>query len=156
MRSILAEYDDQGALDQAAACMQARGHTRITTYRTAGATAAAPPHASRLWTLVLIAITVVVGAYVLRHVGARPHLPIGLAPISFGLGVVAAGGGALLGALAIGRPAHASGGYWMQVEVRDRADVQADVLATDPVQIGWLDRDAPTTGVIGPIAAPLT
>ena len=168
MRSIVAEYRDARALVLAANTLRGRGYTRLEAYtphpvRDLDPALAAPR--SRLpWIVAVCGLGGAAAAYALQwwldawlypvDAGNRPpHMPLAFVPITFEMGVLAAGIAAFVAVLALGglvRLWHpifetrgiesvTRAGYWLALDGRDPifdlGRAQRDVRETLPVRL---------------------
>jgi Alternative complex III, ActD subunit len=174
MTSILAEYGGTAALLRAVHVLRGRGYTRLEIYTphpVRDADLALGARRSRLpWLVALAGVSGAIGAYALQWLldaylypvdagGRPPHSPLAFVPITFEMGVLAAGVTAFLGVLALGRlvrlwhpvfeaPGFASAtraGYWLLVDGRDpifdAGRAQRDVRTTGPARITTVEGE---------------
>jgi hypothetical protein len=168
VKSILAEYGDERALTLAARALRAKGYTKLEAYtphpvhRLDDALAAQP---SRLpWFVAVIGVGGAIAAYALQWLlngylypvdaGGRPaHMPLAFVPITFEMGVLAAGLAAFACVLAFGGlvklwhpvfevegfASATRAGYWLAIDGRDPifdlGRALSDVRTTDPLQV---------------------
>ena len=175
MKRIVAEYDSPRALRLAATTLRGRGYTRLEAYTphpVPDLDAALEARPSRLpWAIAAFAIAGALGAYGLQWLldaylypvdaGNRPaHMPLAFVPITFEMGVLAAGFAAFFGVLICGRmlqlwhpaceaPGFESAtraGYWLELDGRDPifdfGRAQRDVRLTGPVQVAIVEGES--------------